>query len=431
MKLLIKGGKVVDFKNDSFAIRDILINDKDIEKISESIKEQADYEVINAKGLYVAPGFIDAHVHLREPGFEYKETISSGTKACAKGGFTHVFSMPNTNPSPDNIDRVQKINKLISESAVIKVTIVASVTQSIKGDKTTDMRTLSKENIIGFSDDGNPVNNDTYVRQCLINSKTTGKPLMTHSEDKSTFREGVINRGRISELYKFDGIPNEAEYNMIKRDIDILSESGGHLHICHVSTKESVELIREAKQNGLHITCEVTPHHLSLNEEMVLKKGTYAKVNPPLRRQEDVDAIVEGIMDGTVDMIATDHAPHEIESKETSLEKASYGFSGSEIAFSIAYTYLVKENRISLMNLFKLMSYNPSNVFDLDREGELKEGYFANIVLLDLSRNYYVDTEKFISKGKNSPFDGTLLNGVINRTIFEGKTVYKEGVWRN
>ena len=425
MKLLIKGGKLVDFKNNCFIIRDILIKDKMIERVERNIRVEADYQVIKATGYYVAPGLIDAHVHLREPGFENKETIESGTKACAKGGYTHVFSMPNTIPKPDSVKNIRHIQKLIDESAVIKVTPIASVT--FDGETKTDFKALSKENIAGFSDDGSPVNNPRFVYEMLHMSQTTGKALITHSEDLSTFKVGAVNRGKVSEYFGVDGIPNEAEYNMIERDIEILRETGGHLHICHVSTKESVQLIKKAKWEGLNITCEVTPHHLSLTEDCLLEKKAFGKVNPPLRTQEDVDAMIAGILDGTIDMIATDHAPHEIDSKLVSIDKASYGFSGTEIAFNIAYTYLVKTRIINLIELYRLMSFNPAKVFNLENEGNIKENYYANLVLMDLSKNIEVDASKFVSKGKNSPFDGETLNGSVAMTIFEGKIVFKEG----
>ena len=353
MKLLIKGGKLVDFENNCFILRDILIDGKFIKKIDRNIRVQEDFKVIDANNLYISPGFIDAHVHLREPGFEHKETIYSGTKACAKGGFTHVFSMPNTKPSPDSIENLNDLLSRINESAVIKVTPVASVTEGIGGEELVDLKKLSKENIIGFSDDGNPVNSIDYVYKTLLNSIKTKKPLITHSEDRSCFKVGVVNRGKVSEYYSVDGIPNEAEFNMIQRDIDILEETGGHLHICHVSSKESIDIIRNAKLRGLNVTCEVTPHHLSLTEDIVMEKGAMAKVNPPLKTRVDVDRIIKGIQEGTIDMIATDHAPHEIESKKLPIDKASYGFSGAETAFSVAYTYLVKPRKINLIELFR------------------------------------------------------------------------------
>ncbi len=426
MKILIKGGKLVDFQNNCFIIRDILIDGKCIKKIDRNIRVQDDFKVIDAKDFYISPGFIDAHVHLREPGFEHKETIYSGTRACAKGGFTHVFSMPNTKPSPDSIENLNDLFSRINENAAIKVTPVASVTKGISGEKVVDLKNLSKENIIGFSDDGNPVNNIDYVYKTLLNSIDTRKPLITHSEDKSCFEVGAVNRGKVSEYYNVDGIPNEAEFNMIQRDVDILEEVGGHLHICHVSSKESIDIIRNAKLRGLNITCEVTPHHLSLTEDMVIEKGAMAKVNPPLKTKDDVERIIKGIQEGTIDMIATDHAPHEIESKNLPIDKASYGFSGAETAFSVAYTYLVKTRKINLIELFRLLSYNPSKVFNIEKEGIIKEGYFANLTLINLRKEYEVKSSEFVSKGKNTPYEGMKLNGKVIMTIYNGEIVFEE-----
>lgn len=428
MRTLIKNGKLVDFENRCFIIRDILIEGERILRVDRNLRATGTERVIDARDLYVSPGFIDAHVHLREPGFSHKETVRTGTRACARGGFTHVFSMPNTSPSPDSIAHLEAYEQLLEEQAIIQVTPVASVTVGLKGDQRSDWETLSKRRIAGFSDDGRPVQAVGDVFGMLRLSKRTGKALMTHSEDLETFEVGAVNRGPVSQALGVDGIPNEAESNMIARDIEILRQAGGHLHICHVSTKESIAMIRQAKLEGLNITCEVAPHHLSLTEEEVLRVGPLAKVNPPLRARADVEAILEGIQDGTVDMIATDHAPHEMSSKKGDITKASYGFSGSEIAFPIAYTYLIKKRRvINLIELIRLMSYNPARIFGLDDEGRVEPGALANLVLLDLSQHEAVDVTQWRSKGKNSPFDGMMLYGKVARTIYRGETVYEEG----
>ncbi|MBN2260270.1 MAG: dihydroorotase [Clostridiales bacterium] len=427
MKILLKNGKLVDFKNNCFVVRDVLIDGEYIERIDRNIHSLQTYKVIDAKDFYVSPGFIDAHVHLREPGGEDKETIYTGTKACAKGGFTHVFSMPNTQPGPDSKENIEKLLETIKKKAVIEVTPVASATKGIDGNELVDVKELSLMKIAGFSDDGYPVENLEFVYKVLLNSLKTRKPLITHSEDRSQFNTGAVNRGICSEYFGVDGIPNSAEYNMIDRDLKILEETGGHLHICHVSAKESIDLIRNAKLKGLNVTCEVTPHHLSLTEKIVIEKGTAGKVNPPLRTEEDRLRLIQGIKDGTVDMIATDHAPHDLDSKNKSIEHASYGFSGAETAFSVAYTYLVRERAINLIELFRLMSYNPSKVFGLKREGEIIEGYYANLTLVDLTNEFRVDAENFISKGKNTPYQGAVLKGKVEMTIYKGKIVYGEG----
>lgn len=428
MKYLIKGGKIIDFKNDCFEYGDILIDGKIIVKIDKNIQMEDNYNLINAKNKYIVPGFIDAHVHLREPGFENKETIKTGTMACAKGGFTHVFSMPNTMPHPDSEKNLEIIQQIIKKDAVIKVTPIASITEGSLGKKLVEFEKLSKKNIAGFSDDGNPVFSEELMRISLLKSFEYNKPVITHSEDKNTFSVGVVNRGKVSKYYNVDGIPNEAEYKMIMRDIEILKETSGHLHICHISTKESVKSIREAKRKGLNITCEVTPHHFSLSENVVVEKGSYAKVNPPLRKLEDIDEIIKGIKDGTIDIIATDHAPHEDESKNTDIVNASYGFSGAELAFKVAYTYLVKSGLINLVKLIKLMSYNPAQIFGLKDEGDLQKGFFANITILDLNKNKIVNTDEFISKGKNSPYNEMKLYGEVIMTMYNGEIVSKEGI---
>jgi len=425
MKYLIKGGKIIDFKSDCFKYSDILIDGKIIVKIDKNIQMENDYNLINAENKYIVPGLIDAHVHLREPGFENKETIKTGTMACAKGGFTHVFSMPNTMPNPDSEKNIDKIQKIIEKDAVIKVTPIASITEGSLGGKLVDFEKLSKKNIAGFSDDGNPVFSEELMRISLLKSFECKKSIITHSEDKSTFSIGAVNRGKVSEYYNVDGIPNEAEYKMIDRDIEILKETSGYLHICHISTKESVKSIREAKRKGLNITCEVTPHHFSLSEDVVIEKGPYAKVNPPLRKSEDIDEIIQGIKDGTIDIIVTDHAPHEDESKNTDIVSATYGFSGAEIAFKVAYTYLVKSGVINLVKLIKFMSYNPAKIFNLKNEGDIKNGFFANLTILDLDKSKIVKTDEFISKGKNSPYDGMKLDGEVIMTIYNGEIVYE------
>ncbi|OPL07681.1 MAG: hypothetical protein AVO33_03895 [delta proteobacterium ML8_F1] len=426
MRILIKGGSVADFKTNRFLKRDLLIQEGVIRKIGQNLLPEAADQVVEAEGLYVSPGFIDAHVHLREPGGEHKETIETGTRACAAGGFTHVFAMPNTSPSPDSVGHLKDLYRRIEKSALIKVTPIASVTRGIAGEELVDLEALSREDIGGFSDDGHPVTKVDYVYQVLLNSVKTHKPLITHSEDLSTFEVGAVNRGPLSEFFGVDGIPNEAETNMVARDVAILEETSGHLHICHVSAKETVEVIREAKLRGLKVTCEVTPHHFSLTEEMLYHKGTQAKVNPPLRKKEDVQRIIAGIQEGTVDIIATDHAPHDRASKETDMERASYGFTGAELAFSIGYTYLVRQRHIDLMTLLRLMSYNPAKIFGLEQEGEIIEGGLGNLVLLDLTTGFRVEASKLLSKGKNTPFDGSLLYGRVKKTLYQGRWVYEE-----
>ncbi len=426
MRILIKGGRVMDFESNTFLPRDILVHDEIIEGIATHLSpEQAD-QVVEAGGLYISPGFIDAHVHLREPGGEHKETIETGTRACAAGGFTHVFSMPNTSPSPDSPDHLRDLFERIKKSACIKVTPIASVTRGIQGEELVDLKALSKEAIAGFSDDGHPVTAVDFVYEVLLNSIETRKPLITHSEDLSTFTVGAVNRGALSEHFGVDGIPNEAEANMVRRDVGILEETSGHLHICHVSAAETVDIIREAKLKGLKLTCEVTPHHFSLTEEVLYEKGSQAKVNPPLRTRRDVDRIIRGIQEGTVDIIATDHAPHDQASKAVGIEAAAYGFSGAELAFSLGYTYLVKPRHIDLMTLLRLMSYNPAKIFGLEGEGEIKEGYSANLTLLDLKASYRVEAAGFISKGKNTPFEGSILHGRVKGTMYQGRWVHEE-----
>lgn len=382
-------------------------------------------EVMDVAGLILAPSFIDVHVHMREPGFEHKATFISEAKACAKGGYTRVFAMPNTSPSPDDVDSYLAIKKR-AEAGIIAIEIIASMSENSHGEITTDVLSLKEAGALAFSDDGRPIMDETVMEEALRKISEAGSILMVHEEDLSTFDVGAIHRGKISEALGIDGIPSVAEWGMIKRDAELAKGTGAHLHICHTSAKESLEIIREYKDQGVRITCEVAPHHLLFTDDLVLEKKGYAKVNPPLREEEDRLAMIEGLKSGVVDCIATDHAPHEKASKELDIDRASFGFSGIETAFSSLYTFLVKPGIISLERVLYLMSTAPARLMHLDQEGSIEVGKDENLVLIDLKRSKKLTEESLVSMGKNSPLLGETLEGAVVKTIYRGEVVYEK-----
>ena len=366
----------------------------------------------------VFPGFCDVHVHFREPGFSYKETIRSGTEAAAAGGYTAVCTMPNLNPVPDSPETLKAEQDIIGRDAVINVYPYAAITLGEKGEMLSDFESLAAEGAVAFSDDGRGVQFESLMREAMIKARKLGKIIVAHCEDNSLLDGGYIHKGEYCEAHGHRGICSESEWGPIERDLRLAKETGAKYHVCHISAKESVELIRQAKKEGVDVTCETAPHYILLDDSCLREEGRF-KMNPPLRSSEDRKAILEGIIDGTIDMIATDHAPHSAEEKARGLEKSAFGIVGLETAFPLLYTYLVRENIISLEKLIDLMALAPRRRFEIP----LNEGDFCE---WDLDMCYNIQSEKFRSKGRATPFENYKVYGRCVKTVCGGRVVYEE-----
>lgn len=403
---------------------EVAIKDGVIEAIGENLST-ADSLTIDCKGNLVAPGFIDVHVHLREPGGDKKETIETGTKAAARGGYTTVCSMPNTRPVPDNKETLKDILDRINETAHIRVLPYASITERLLGETLTDMASLKEAGAFAFTDDGVGVQTADMMLQAMQRAASLNMPVVAHCEDNSLIHNGVIHDGEASKRLDVPGIPSICESVQIARDVLLAEATGCHYHVCHVSTKESVRVIRDAKRAGIHVTAEVTPHHLLLNESHVISEDANFKMNPPLRSTEDQQALIDGLLDGTIDFIATDHAPHTEEEKNQGLLLAPFGIVGFETAFSLLHTHLVQTGKVTLKQLIDWMTVKPANVFNLPY-GELKQGVRADLTVVDLERKITINKHDFSSKGKNTPFHEWEVQGLPVITIVDGKIVYEE-----
>lgn len=370
--------------------------------------------VSNFNNCFVLPAFCDVHVHLREPGFSYKETILSGSKASAKGGYTDICSMPNLKPVPDSVENIKVEQDIIDEDAVIRVHPYASITLNQEGKVLSDFDAL-KDKCFAFSDDGRGVQSVELMEKAMEKAKTLNKVIVAHCEDNSLLNAGYIHDGEYARLHGHKGICSESEWGPIKRDIELAKKTGCKYHVCHISCKESVELIRQAKKDGVDITCETAPHYLVFNDMDLKDEGRF-KMNPPIRSEDDRLALIEGLKDGTIDMIATDHAPHSEEEKTKGLKLSNMGVVGIETAFSVMFTYLVKTNIISLEKLIELMAINPRKRFGLPITDD--------ICVFDLDAMYTVNPKDFLSKGKFTPFEGKKLFGVNKLTVCDGKIVY-------
>ena len=432
MKIVIKNGHIIDPSQGIDGIGDILIEDGKIKEVRISGREQGakskgqkpgtrnpELRTIYAQGLKVLPGLIDMHVHLREPGFEYKETIKTGTMAAIKGGFTVVCCMPNTFPVNDNASVTEFIKRKASQEGNCTVLPIGSITKGQKGEELAEIGTMRNEGCIAFSDDGHPVMNSLIMRRALEYSKAFNVPIVSHCEDLTLSEDGVMNEGLMSITLGLKGIPAEAEQIMIFRDIVLAELTGGKLHIAHVSTEGSVSLIRNAKNRGVNVTAETCPHYFSITEEAVKGYDTNAKVNPPLRTERDIEAIKEGLKDGTIDVIATDHAPHHKDEKRREFDMAPFGISGLETALSLSLR-LVQEGILTIGQLLEKMASNPAKILHMDK-GTLRVGSDADVVIVDEKREFRVEPEHFISKGKNTPFAGWVLKGMPVVTICKGK----------
>ncbi len=425
MRIVLKNGHVIDYKNKIDEISDILIEDGKIIKIAKKIDENVEKE-IDCTNLKVIPGMIDIHCHLREPGFEYKETIETGAKSAVAGGFTTICPMPNTKPTPDNKETLGKIIEEGKRVDLCNILPYASVSKGEKGEELVDFAELKEAGAIAFSDDGMPVINSNMMRQAMIEADKLNTYVASHCEEKSV-SAGAINAGKIADKLGVKGVLPEAEEIMAAREIVISETNNIRGHICHISTKTSKRMIRDAKNRGVKITCETCPHYFTFTVEEVLNSGTNAKMNPPLREEKDRMAIIEGLKDGTIDCIITDHAPHSEEEKNVELAKAPNGIIGFETALSAEIMNLVEPGYIDYQNLVRLTSYTPAKLLKIDNErGCIEVGKMADITIFDPEEEYVYTKENIISKSKNSPFIGKKLKGKVKYTIVNGKIVYKD-----
>lgn len=421
----------MDPKSSLDKITDVYISDGVVKKIGDDLTAEAmgaeQVMEIDADNKVVAPGLVDMHCHLRDPGFEYKEDIESGTRSAAKGGFTSVACMPNTNPVIDNAPMVEYILHKAAQVGTVNVYPIGAVSRGLKGELLADIGEMKFAGVVAVSDDGRPVESPSLMRRALEYASMFDTTVISHCEELELLDDGVMNEGYTSTHLGLKGIPNAVEDVMISRDILLSELTGAPLHIAHVSTKGGVELVRQAKKRGVPVTCETCPHYFSLDDSAVEGFNTNAKMNPPLRSKEDVAAVIEGLADGTIDAIATDHAPHHIDEKNVEFAAALNGIVGFETALGLGITYLVKPGHLKLMQLLRKMTVNPANILSLNK-GVLKEGKPADIVIFDTEERYTVHVDEFASRSKNSPYDGFELYGRPLYTIVGGKLVVEQGV---
>ena len=423
MKILLKNGKVIDFATKINEKNDILIENGIITKIAKDILDNAD-ETIDCTNLSIIPGMIDMHCHLREPGFEYKETIETGCKSAVKGGFTTICPMPNTNPTPDSAFILQKIINEAKRVNLCNVLPYGSVSKGEKGEELSNFEELKEAGAIAFSDDGMPVVNSKMMREAIIKADSLNTFVASHCEEKSV-SSGAINKGKVQESLGVEGVLPEAEEIMAAREIVISETNNVRAHICHISTETSVKMIRDAKKRGVKITCETCPHYFSFTVDEVLNSGTNAKMNPPLREEKDRQEIIKGLNDGTIDAIITDHAPHSEDEKNRDLSKAPNGIIGFETALSAIITNLVDKGLLTEFDMVRLTSYTPAKLLKIDR-GTLQEGKIADLTIFDPNEEFIYSKDMIVSKSKNTPFIGKKLKGKVKYTICNGYIVYKD-----
>jgi len=422
MKILLKNGTLIDYKTNIFEKQDILIEDKVVTKIAKEINETAD-KIIDCTNLNIIPGMIDIHCHLREPGFEYKETIKTGSESAVCGGFTTICPMPNTKPTPDSAIVLQKIIEEANKVNLCNILPYASVSKGEKGEELVDFEELKNAGAIAFSDDGMPVVNSKMMREAMIQADKLGTFVASHCEEKSV-ANGAINNGKIAEQLGVQGVLPEAEEIMAAREIVIAETNQIRGHICHISTKTTKNMVRDAKKRGVKITCETCPHYFTFTVDEVLKSKTNAKMNPPLREEEDRLAIIEGLKEGTIDCIITDHAPHSEEEKQKDLASAPNGIIGFETALPAEIMNLVDTGDLTYLDLVKVTSYNPAKLLKINR-GTIEVGKVADITIFDPNEEYVYTKEIIVSKSKNTPFIGKKLKGKVKYTIVGGRIVYK------
>ena len=423
MSILIKNGRIIDPANNIDDIQDILIEGSQIVKVAKTIKVDA-HEIINATGKLVMPGIVDMHVHLREPGREDKETISTGTHAALKGGVTSVLAMPNTEPAIDCIENVRLLERIIKKTAHANVFITAAITKGRLGCEITDIDKLKQEGVVAISDDGSSVDSDELLLKAFTKAKKNQILVICHSEDKLLSGDGVVNLGIISTRMGLRGISKESEYQRVKRDIQLAEKASAPVHIAHVSCRESVDIVAKAKKKGIKVTAETAPHYFALTEEQVCGYNTNMKVNPPLRSKDDLGAIKQGLKSGIIDVIASDHAPHTENEKDIEFEHAAFGIVGLETELAISTTELVNTGILDWTDLVKKMATNPARILGLDK-GTLSVGKDADIIIVDSQKQWIVEETGFLSKSKNSAFLGRELQGRVEYSICAGKIVYK------
>ncbi|MDT6530767.1 dihydroorotase [Enterococcus faecium] len=421
MKTLIKNGQINTRKNMTTPA-EIWIEDGRIKAIGTGFSEAEFDEVFDAKGQLITPGLVDVHVHLREPGFTYKETIEAGTRSAARGGFTTVCAMPNLNPVPDTAEKLRQVYDIIRKDAVVKVLQYAPITENLRSEKLVDQEALIEEGAFAFTNDGVGVQTAGTMYLAMKEAAKNNKALVAHTEDESLLFGGVMHAGKKAEELGLPGILSVTESSQIARDLLLAEATGVHYHVCHVSTKESVRVIRDAKKAGIHVTAEVSPHHLILIDEDIPEDFGFWKMNPPLRGREDREALIEGLLDGTIDCIATDHAPHGLEEKSQSFMKSPFGIVGSETAFQLIYTHFVETGRFTLEQVINWLAVKPAEIFGLNA-GTLTVGAPADVAVFDITQTCTIDKEDFLSKGENTPFIGWKVKGETQMTFVNGKLV--------
>ncbi len=424
MVILIRNGRVIDPGTKTDKTADVLIEDGKIKKIATTIEAEAD-EVIDAADCFVMPGFIDLHVHLRDPGFEYKETVETGSKAAARGGFTTILAMPNTKPVVDNGDVVRYVLNKAEDVGLANVLQVGAITKGQRGEELADIEDMVDAGIPAISEDGKSVMNSQLYREAMMLAVKYDIPVLAHCEDINLVHGGVMNEDEKSAELGLPGITNSVEDVIVARDILLAKETGARLHLCHCSTRDSVELVRMAKESGVIVTAEVCPHHFTLSSEDIKEDDANYKMNPPLRTKEDVDALIQGLKEDVMDVIATDHAPHSFEEKSCSMRKAPFGIVGLETAAALVMTELVNKGHLTPMQMAEKMSYNPARIIGLDR-GTLEPGKVADVVIFDAKADYFIDVKEFASRSKNTPFDGKKVKGRVKATILAGEIVYQQ-----
>ena len=426
MKILIKNGHIIDPANNIDDVLDVLVEDEKIKRIDKNISDTAD-KVIDASGKYVVPGLVDMHVHLREPGFEYKEDIVSGTKAAVMGGVTSVACMPNTKPVADNAAVVTYIKDRAKNYGYVNVFPIGTISKGMQGKELSEMGDLKEAGAVAVSDDGRPVSEPILMRRALQYAQMFNLPVISHCEDLSLADDGDVNEGFMSTYLGLRGITRAAEEVQASRDILIAEATNTAVHIAHVSTRGTVDLVRQGKKRGVKVTCETAPHYFTLTEKAVDGFNTNAKMNPPLRTDDDVEAIIEGLSDGTIDAIITDHAPHHIDEKNCEFSLALNGIVGLETSLALGLTYLVKTGKLTINELIALMSIKPARILNIDK-GTLSVGADADITIFDINKEWVVNVNEFASKSKNSPYDGFKLYGKPEYVIVGGKIRVNNGI---
>ena len=425
MKILIKNGRIIDPDSKMDQVAELLIENDKIAAVEEKIEEEAD-RVVDAEGCYVMPGLIDMHVHLRDPGLTHKEDIITGARAAARGGVTTVLAMPNTKPVMDDPSRVAYVKNKAKDYAKVNVLQVGAITKGMKGEELSDIEGMVKAGIPAISEDGKSVMNAQLYKEAMLIAKRMNIPVLAHCEDIHMVNGGCMNEDENSRKFGLPGISNAVEDTIVARDIIISRDTGCHLHLCHCSTEASMILLKLAKERGIPVTGEVCPHHFTLTSDDMVKDDTNYKMNPPLRTPKDVEALKKGLKEDVFDVISTDHAPHSSDEKNQSMQKAPFGIVGLETSVALTITELVDKGWLTPMQMAEKMSYNPARILHLDDKGSLKKGKTADVVIIDPEEEYTIDVRQFVSKGKNSPFNGKKVKGKVKMTICSGTVVYED-----